>query len=74
MVKQPTEKYYRDGDGRWRSYKCRKCGAWFDAFLSRPLPEDARYCDDCRKDPLIEQRVDNAFDRRRLEEEESRTR
>lgn len=73
MLKQPDERYYRDGDGRWRSYRCRRCGAWFDAFLGRPLPQDARYCDVCRQNPDIQKKVATAFDRRRLEED-ARTR
>jgi len=47
---RPTTKCreYRDNRvGRYRRYKCRRCGRKFSRFLVDSLPEKERICDLC---------------------------
>ncbi len=68
MVKQPTEKYFQNGNGRRRNYTCRNCGERFELFLCRPLPEGAQYCHNCRAIPEIRRKFDEAYQKRMAEE------
>lgn len=46
-----SREYREAWKGRRRTYGCRGCGEKFQVDTLDPVPEKARYCSECLKDP-----------------------